>query len=104
MIDDSLFNVQQQANEISNGTSNSTQWCPTIDNKMQIQMKVLWTLNMQVLMLYNFLSFFYFLFFWTSSHWKYGIFVPSFEAKEKINFRIVQLKSMVVKSKYGSHD
>jgi hypothetical protein len=30
--------------------------------------------------------------------------VPSFDAKESINFRIVQLKSMVVKSKYGSHD
>jgi hypothetical protein len=30
--------------------------------------------------------------------------VPSFDPEEKINFRIVQLKSMVVKSKYGSHD
>jgi hypothetical protein len=30
--------------------------------------------------------------------------MPSFEAKEKVNFRIVQLKSTVVKSKYGSHD
>jgi hypothetical protein len=30
--------------------------------------------------------------------------MPSFEAKEKVNFRIVQLKSTVVKSKYGSHE
>jgi hypothetical protein len=30
--------------------------------------------------------------------------MPSFETNEKINFRIMQLKSMVVKSKYGSHD
>jgi hypothetical protein len=56
MMDDSLFNVQQQANEISIGTSNSNQWCPTINHKVQKQMKVLWTLNMQVLVLWNFLS------------------------------------------------
>jgi hypothetical protein len=30
--------------------------------------------------------------------------VPSFDAKEKINYRIVQLMSMVVKRKYGLHD
>jgi hypothetical protein len=30
--------------------------------------------------------------------------VPIFDAKEKIDFRIVQLKSMVMKSKYGLHD
>jgi hypothetical protein len=30
--------------------------------------------------------------------------VASFAAKEKINFQILQLKSTVVKSKYGSHD
>jgi hypothetical protein len=30
--------------------------------------------------------------------------VSSFDAKEKINFRIVQLKSTIVTSKYGSHD
>jgi hypothetical protein len=29
--------------------------------------------------------------------------LPGCNAKEKINFRIVQLNSMVVKSKYGSH-
>jgi hypothetical protein len=49
MINDSIFNEQQQANEISSGTSNSTERCPTINNKVQKQMKVLWTLNMQVL-------------------------------------------------------
>jgi hypothetical protein len=30
--------------------------------------------------------------------------VPRFDAKEKIIVRTVQLKSTVVKSKYGSHD
>jgi hypothetical protein len=30
--------------------------------------------------------------------------VPSFEAKEKINFKSVQPKSTIVKTKYGSHD
>jgi hypothetical protein len=30
--------------------------------------------------------------------------VSSFDAKEKIKFRIVQPKSTVVKSKHGSHD
>jgi hypothetical protein len=40
MMNDSNFNEQQQANEISSGTSNSTQWCPTINNKVQKQMKV----------------------------------------------------------------
>jgi hypothetical protein len=30
--------------------------------------------------------------------------VASFAAKEKINYRIVQLKTMAVKGKYGSHD
>jgi hypothetical protein len=58
MINDSIFNKYQKANEISSGTSNSTQWCPTINNKMQKQKKVLWTLNMQVLVLRVFLSFF----------------------------------------------
>jgi hypothetical protein len=51
MISNSILNEQQQANEISSGTSNSTQRCPTINNKVQEQMKVLWTLNMQVLVL-----------------------------------------------------
>jgi hypothetical protein len=37
-------------------TSNSTQRCLTINEK--VQKKVLWTLNMQVLMLGMFLSFF----------------------------------------------
>jgi hypothetical protein len=63
MIDDLLFNVQQQANKISSGTSNSTQWCPTINNIVQKQMKVLWTLNLQVLVLWNFLFFISSLFF-----------------------------------------
>jgi hypothetical protein len=35
---------------------------------------------------------------------KYRIYMPSFDAKEKIKFKIVQLKSTVMKSKYGSHD
>jgi hypothetical protein len=58
MINDSIFNEQQQANEISSGTSNSTERCPTINNKVQKQMKVLWTLNMQVLAWHFFISFF----------------------------------------------
>jgi hypothetical protein len=35
MIDYQIFNEQQQANEISSDSSNSTQWCPTINNKVQ---------------------------------------------------------------------
>jgi hypothetical protein len=35
MINDSNFNEHQQANEISSGTSNSTQLCPTINDKVQ---------------------------------------------------------------------
>jgi hypothetical protein len=65
MINDSNFNEQQQENEISSGTSNSTQRCPTISDKVQKQMKVLWTLNMQVHVLGTFsffLSFFLSLF------------------------------------------
>jgi hypothetical protein len=60
MINDSIFNEQQQANEISSGTSYSTQRCPTTNNKVQKQMKVLWKLNMQVFVLgtYLFISFF----------------------------------------------
>jgi hypothetical protein len=76
---------------------------------VQKQMKVLWTLNMQVLVLWTFfISFFisYLLFYFeqvaTESKWR--IYVPSFDVKEKINFRIVQLKSTAVKCKYGSHD
>jgi hypothetical protein len=64
-IDDSIFNEQQQANEISSGTSNSFQWCPTINNKVQKQMKVLCTFNMQLLVLWN--LFIYFLSFILSS-------------------------------------
>jgi hypothetical protein len=56
MINDPNFNEQQQANEISSVTSNSTQWCPTINHRVQKQMKVLWKLNMQVLVLGTFLS------------------------------------------------
>jgi hypothetical protein len=65
MINDSKFNEQQQANGISSGTSNSTQWCPTINEKVQKQMKVLWTLNTQVLVLgtFFFLSFFFLFYF-----------------------------------------
>jgi hypothetical protein len=51
-----------------------------------------------------FLSFLFFSFEQVTTESKYGIYVPSFDAKEKINFRIVQLKSTVVKIKYGSHD
>jgi hypothetical protein len=57
MINDSNFKEQKQANEISSGTFNSTQWCPTINEKVQKQMNVLWTLNIQVLVLGTF-SFF----------------------------------------------
>jgi quinol-cytochrome oxidoreductase complex cytochrome b subunit len=63
MINASIFNEQQQANEISSGTSNSTQRCPTINNKVQKQMEVLWTLNMQVLVLQTFFFLSFFLFF-----------------------------------------
>jgi hypothetical protein len=35
MIDYQIFNEQQQANEISSDSSNSTQWCPIISNKVQ---------------------------------------------------------------------
>jgi hypothetical protein len=58
MINASIFNEYQQANEISSGTSNSTQRCPTINTKVQKQMKVLWTLNMQVFAWNFFLSLF----------------------------------------------
>jgi hypothetical protein len=58
MINVSIFNKQQQADEISSGTSNSTQRCPAINNKVKKQMKVLWTLNMQVLAWNFFISFF----------------------------------------------
>jgi hypothetical protein len=47
MINDSNFSEQQQANEISSGTSCSLQRCSTINHKVQKQMKVLWTLSMQ---------------------------------------------------------
>jgi hypothetical protein len=65
MINDSIFNEQKKTNEISNGTSNSTQRCLTINDNVQKQMKVLWTLNMQVLMLgiFSFLLSFFLSFF-----------------------------------------
>jgi hypothetical protein len=64
MINVSIFNEQEQANEISSGTSNSNQRCPTINKKVQKQMEVLWTLNMQVLAWNFFLSsFIYYLIF-----------------------------------------
>jgi hypothetical protein len=66
MINDSNFNKKQQVNQISSGTSNSTQQCPTINNKVQKQMKVLWTLNMQVLVLGIFSIFSFFLSFFLS--------------------------------------
>jgi hypothetical protein len=40
MINATIFNEQQQANEISSGTSNSTQRYPKINNKVQKQMKL----------------------------------------------------------------
>jgi hypothetical protein len=62
---------------------------------------------MQVLVLWNFSFFIHSLFFsfeQIATESNHGIYVPSFEAKEKIILRIVQLKSMVVKSQYGSYD
>jgi hypothetical protein len=45
--------MDSNSNEISSVTSNSTQTCRTINDKVQEQMKVLWTLNMQVLVCNN---------------------------------------------------
>jgi hypothetical protein len=66
---------------------------------VQKQIKVLWTLNMQVLVLGTFLFLSYLLFYFeqVAIESKWEIYVPSFDAKEKINFRIVQPISMVAK-------
>jgi hypothetical protein len=60
---------------------------------VQKQMKVLWTLNMQVLVLGAFfvLSFFLLLSFeQVSTESKKGIYVPSFDAKERINLELCE--------------
>jgi hypothetical protein len=66
-------------------------------------MKILWILNMQVLVL----GFFFLLFYFVLNKLPLKVsreYVPSFDAKEKINFRIMQPMSTIVKSKLGSHD
>jgi hypothetical protein len=58
MINVSIFNEQEQANELSSGTSNTNQRCPTINKKVQKQMEVLaWNFFLSSFIYYLLFSF-----------------------------------------------
>jgi hypothetical protein len=105
MIHSLMYNNKQK--RYKSGISNSTQWCPTINNIVQKQMKVLWTLNMQVLVLWNFIFLSFFLLFILNKRplkVSREYMCQALKLKRKWNFEDCATQVNSSKSKYGLHD